>query len=268
MLKWKERENEEEYYIFGNDPTTVMALWECGLLKFFKVQGMRAQLVLLEHLVQMWDVNEQAFHVGVHTLTLEIDDIYFLTGLSRHGSRVSLSRSRGGGEPMDYYVAHHCAAGIEKHSGKVSIKDVEDLSLRIILYTITHVVGSAAPHMDLQIHFQYAIECMEPRVFNWCEGLLKNMKKQLTVQDRSIETIQIWIDFGILFPREGPIFAPTTCGLGCTHSTRSSDEEVGRLDGTPWWRANRYIWSCLLPVAERSTRHDQGLCICRDVFLW
>jgi hypothetical protein len=114
---------------------------------------MRAQLILLEHLVQMWDVNEQDFHVRVHTLTLEIDDIYFLTGLSHRGSRVSLSGSRGGGEPMDYYVAHHCATGTEKHSGKVSIKDVEDLSLRTILYTITHVVGSVTPHMALQSHF-------------------------------------------------------------------------------------------------------------------
>jgi hypothetical protein len=58
-----------------------MALQECGLLKFFKVQGMRAQLRLLEYLVHMWDVNEQAFHVGVHT------------------SRVSLSGSRGGENP-------------------------------------------------------------------------------------------------------------------------------------------------------------------------
>jgi hypothetical protein len=81
---------------------------------------------------------------------------------------------------MDYYVAHHCTAGTEKHSGKVSIKDVQDLSLRTILYTITHVVGSVSPHMALQIHFQYAIGCMEPLVFNWYEGLLKNMKKQLT----------------------------------------------------------------------------------------
>ena len=88
-----------------------MALQECDLLKFFKVKGMRAQLVLLENLVRMWDVNEQAFHVGVHTLTLEIDDIYFLTGLSHRGSHLSLLGSRGGGEPMDYYVAHHCSAG-------------------------------------------------------------------------------------------------------------------------------------------------------------
>jgi hypothetical protein len=60
-----------------------MALRECGLLKLFKIQGMRSQLRLLEYLVHMWDVNEKAFHVGVHTLTLDIDDIYFLTRLSR-----------------------------------------------------------------------------------------------------------------------------------------------------------------------------------------
>jgi hypothetical protein len=63
-----------------------MALRECVFIKLFKVQGKRAQLILLEHLVRMWDVSEQVFHVGVHTLTLDIDDIYFLTGLSRHGS--------------------------------------------------------------------------------------------------------------------------------------------------------------------------------------
>jgi hypothetical protein len=54
---------------------------------------MRAQPRLLEYLVHMWDINEQAFHVGVHTLTLEIDDIYFLMGLSRRGSQVSLSEA-------------------------------------------------------------------------------------------------------------------------------------------------------------------------------
>jgi hypothetical protein len=89
----------------------------------------------------------------VHTLTLEINEIYFLTGLSRRGSWVPLSGSKGGGEPMDYYVAHHCVPGIKKHSGKVSIKDVQDLPLRTILNTITWMVGSVTPHMALQSHF-------------------------------------------------------------------------------------------------------------------
>jgi hypothetical protein len=109
--------------------------------------------MLLEHLVYMWDVNEQEFHVEVHTLTLDINEIYLFTGLSHLGSRVSLSRSRGGGEPMDYYVSHHYVVGIEKHSGKVAIKDVQDFPLSNILYTITHMEGSVDPHMALQSHF-------------------------------------------------------------------------------------------------------------------
>jgi hypothetical protein len=86
MLEWCERGHEEEDYFVGNDPGMVAALRQCGLLKLFKIQGMRAQLRLLEYLVHMWDVNEQTFHMGAHILTIDIEDIYFLTGLSRHGS--------------------------------------------------------------------------------------------------------------------------------------------------------------------------------------
>jgi hypothetical protein len=67
---------------------------------------------------------------------------------------------------MDYYIHHHCVPGIEKHSSKVAIKDVRDLPLWTILYTITLMAGRVSPHMDLDNHFHYAIECMEPRVFN------------------------------------------------------------------------------------------------------
>ena len=101
-----------------------MALQECGLLKLFKIQGMRAQLRLLEYLVHMWDVNENVFHVGAHTLTIDIKDIYFLTRLSRSGSRVTLIGSRGGGDPMNHYINAHCVPGTQKHSGEVAIRDV------------------------------------------------------------------------------------------------------------------------------------------------
>jgi hypothetical protein len=57
----------------------VNSLRQCGLLKFFKVQGMRAQLRLLEYLVHMWDVDQQVFCVGTHILEIDIEDIYFLT---------------------------------------------------------------------------------------------------------------------------------------------------------------------------------------------
>jgi hypothetical protein len=101
MLKWHERGHEEDDYFTENDSGTIMALRQCGLLKCFRIQSMRAQLRLLEYLVHMWDVNKKEFRMGVHTLTLDINDMYFLTGLSHCGSQVSLIGSRGGGEPMD-----------------------------------------------------------------------------------------------------------------------------------------------------------------------
>jgi hypothetical protein len=39
--------------------------------------------------------------------------------------------------------------------------------------------GSKSPHMAIQSFFQYAMECMEPRVFNWRDRVLRSMKKQL-----------------------------------------------------------------------------------------
>jgi hypothetical protein len=90
VLEWREREHEEDDAISGNNPGTVATLQDCGLLKFFWISGMRAQVRLLEYLIHMWDVDQQIFHVGVHTLSLDMEDIYFLTGLSWRGYHTSL----------------------------------------------------------------------------------------------------------------------------------------------------------------------------------
>jgi hypothetical protein len=114
----------------------------------------------------MWDPDQQVFHVGVHTLSLDIEDIYFLNGLSQRGYYVSLTGSRGGGLHMSEYCRLHYIPEAERKKGKVSIWGVQDLTLRTILFTIARMAGSYSPHMVLQSYFQYAIECTEPRVFN------------------------------------------------------------------------------------------------------
>jgi hypothetical protein len=83
MLEWRERGHEDEDYFDGNDSGTLNSLRQCGLLKLFKIQGMMAQLRLLEYLVHMWDVDQQVFRLGAHILKIDIDDIYFLIELSR-----------------------------------------------------------------------------------------------------------------------------------------------------------------------------------------
>jgi hypothetical protein len=112
VLEWREREHEEDNNAAENHPQTIAALRNCGLLKYFRIPGMRAQVRLLEHLVRMWDPDQQVFNVGAHTLTIDIEDIYFLTGLSRRGSYVSLTGNRRGGLKMSEYCQRLlCARG-------------------------------------------------------------------------------------------------------------------------------------------------------------
>jgi hypothetical protein len=54
---------------------------------------------------------------------------------------------------MSHYLSAHCVSAVEIHNGKVSIRDVWDLPLCTILYTIVHMAGSAAPYMTLQRDF-------------------------------------------------------------------------------------------------------------------
>jgi hypothetical protein len=128
----------------------------------------------------MWDLDQQFFIVGDHTLAIDIEDIYFLTRLSRCGSYVSLTGSRGGGLKMSEYCNEYCVPEAERKKGKVAIWGVTDLTLRTIPFTIARMAGSVTPHMALQSYFQYSIKCTEPRVFNWADAVLRSIKKKLT----------------------------------------------------------------------------------------
>jgi hypothetical protein len=81
---------------------------------------------------------------------------------------------------MSEYCNQYCVPEAERKKGKVAIWGVQDLTLRTILFTIARMAGSSAPHMALQSYFQYAIECTEPRVFNWADVVLRSIKRQLT----------------------------------------------------------------------------------------
>ena len=59
------------------------------------------------------------------------------------------------------------------------IKSLVDLPLRTVVYTIGRAVGTRAAHLTSRSHMLYALLCMEPTIFNWCEGMLACMKSQL-----------------------------------------------------------------------------------------
>ena len=87
-ITWREREHAAVDNEAMNDPEALDALQGCGLLKFFKLPNMKANVRLLEMLIDYWDVEEEAFMIDHMPLRVEVEDIYFITGLSRGGEVV------------------------------------------------------------------------------------------------------------------------------------------------------------------------------------
>ena len=84
----------------------------------------------------MWNLEKQYFDVGAHILTVEVEDIYFLTGLSRRGAPISLIGSHGGYINTRELIDRQCAPGIGTLGKKIPIKAVTNRALRTILFTM------------------------------------------------------------------------------------------------------------------------------------
>ena len=98
MLEWKEREHGVNDQATLGDQVTMVSLRNCGLLKFFMHPGLQAP-------------DSQRFLVGDQYLEIEVDDIYFLTGLSHRGERVEFGGRGDGVEPVESYIRDLCADG-------------------------------------------------------------------------------------------------------------------------------------------------------------
>jgi hypothetical protein len=180
MIEWKEREHEMDELATLRSPHTRAALRACGLLKFFKLQKMKKEILLLEHMIGLWDVAEQGFRIGTQLLTIELEDVYFLTGLSKRGVPISFSGQRALPEQVDVYLARHCIPGARLVGGRIPIKDIRELPLQSILFAITSVTGSTSAHLASRSQVAYGVQCLEPTLFNWSAGFLRNVKEQIS----------------------------------------------------------------------------------------
>ena len=72
-------------------------------------------------LVDYWDPESESFQIYGMSLTIEVEDIYFITGLSRRGEVVNLcSRGGpGGGLTIDEYIAVYCYPDTEKMGSQI-----------------------------------------------------------------------------------------------------------------------------------------------------
>ena len=166
MVIWKEHEHELDDVQEANNPGTMIALWECGFLKYFKVLEIKAYVRRLEHIIHMWDLDQQHFVVRTDTLNLDIEDIYFLTKLSHRGRPIILAGPRGGDSSLYDLVDRYCLLGTLSQGGKLPIKQIIDRTLSKVFYTIGKVIGTRSIDFTTREHMLYAIEGMATTIFN------------------------------------------------------------------------------------------------------
>ena len=180
MLEWREREHGQDCEEAMDDPKTVLALMNCGLLKFFKTQCMQKQILLLEKIVSIWDVNEQDFLFCPDILKIEIEDIYFLTSISKRVEDLFFSSYQDSEFSKEDYIKEFCREGTCKVSGKIPIKDMGSIPLCTILFTITKLAGYMGPNLALKYQMEITVKCLKPKIFNWSYYVLINLKDQLS----------------------------------------------------------------------------------------
>ena len=153
------------------------ALWECGLYKFWCLGSLRAKPRLLQLPVDYWDPESETFQIDRMSLNIEVEDIYFITGLSRRGEMVNLrSYGPGGGLTIYEYIDVYYFPEMEKVGTQILINYIHILGLKAILLALGRIAELASLHQVSWPMMFYAVECMQPIVHDWSMTLLSNMK--------------------------------------------------------------------------------------------
>ena len=83
VLEWREREHGDVEDAVQGDLMAQQALRACGLYKFCCLGSLKAKPRLLQLLVDYWDPESETIQIDGMSLSIEVEDIYFITGLSR-----------------------------------------------------------------------------------------------------------------------------------------------------------------------------------------
>ena len=110
-------------------------------------------------LVDYWDPDSESFHIEGMSLTIEVEDIYFITGFSQWGELVNLcSHGPGGGLTIDEYIAVYYYSDTKKVGSQIPTNSIQVLILKAILLTLDRIAGIASLHQASWPLMFYALE--------------------------------------------------------------------------------------------------------------
>ena len=95
------------------------------------------------------------------SLSIKVEDIYFITGLSQQGEAVNLrSHEPRGGLTIDEYTVVYCLSDTEKVGSQIPTNSIQILGFKAILLALGRIAGLASLHQDSRPMMFYVVECM------------------------------------------------------------------------------------------------------------
>ena len=82
------------------------------------------------------------------------------------GEHISLTGPQRGDVTTKELIDCHCFPGTQMSGKNIPIKEVMDLPLRTVIFTMQRVPGRQGAHQDSCAHMLYALEVMVPTVYN------------------------------------------------------------------------------------------------------
>ena len=147
------------------------------MYKFLRLGSLRANPRLLQMLVDYWDPDTETFQLDGMPLNLEVEDIYFIIGLSHRGMVVNLrARGLGGGLRIEDYIAIYYLPNTEKVGNQIPTNSIQNLGLKEILLVLGRISRLASLHQAYRPLIFYAVECISPTIYDWSTSLLSNKK--------------------------------------------------------------------------------------------
>ena len=98
---------------------------------------------------------------------IEVEDIYFITGLSRRGEVVNLrSRRPGGGLTIDEYIVVYYFLDTKKVGSQILTNSIQVLGLKAILLALGRIARLASLHQASWPLMFYAVACLRLTVYD------------------------------------------------------------------------------------------------------
>ena len=136
----------------------------------------------LEFLINYWYHDLGASDLQGEILEITLEDIYFISDLSRRGAPVNLEGIGRGGDLLSVqnYIDTYSAPSTQKNGTFIPIVHIRSFPLQVLVSTIVRVAVSSSVHLVTWNQMRIAVECLQGALYDWCSGVIPTMKKKLS----------------------------------------------------------------------------------------